>query len=198
MEVTPKTNDLEECATLVRRIISGDGSAETELVHRYKRGLSAILLRSAGQRSVAEDLMQDTFQLALEKIRRGDVREPERLSGFICNIARNLAIDHFRQTSRHERLQRELSPNSVSAADPLQQVLAAERTTIVRRILEELRPVRDRQVLYRFYIAEQDKEQICGELGLTSLHFNRVLFRARERYRELYAKLVKERPAGLG
>jgi RNA polymerase sigma-70 factor (ECF subfamily) len=198
MEVTPKTNDLEECATLVRRIISGDGSAEAELVNRYKRGLSAILLRSAGQRSVAEDLMQDTFQLALEKIRRGDVREPERLSGFICNIARNLVIDHFRQTSRHERLERELPPNIVSAADPLQQVLATERTTIVRRILEELRPVRDRQVLYRFYIAEQDKEQICAELGLTSLHFNRVLFRARERYRELYAKLVKERPAGLG
>ena len=32
---------------------------------------------------------------------------------------------------------------------------------------------------------------ICRDLGLTSLHFNRVLFRARERYRELFDERAK-------
>jgi RNA polymerase sigma-70 factor (ECF subfamily) len=167
VEVSQNANELESPATLVGRILSGDVSAEAELVDRYHRGVSMILLRAAGQRSIAEDLVQDTFRLSLEKIRRGDLREPEKLSGFICNI------------------------------DPLQRVLSAEKAAIVRRILDELRSSRDRDVLYRFYLAEQDKEQICRELGLTSLHFNRVLFRARERYKELYEKLVREQQNGL-
>jgi RNA polymerase sigma-70 factor (ECF subfamily) len=56
----------------------------------------------------------------------------------------------------------------------------------VRKVLGELKSERDRQVLFRFYVAEEEKEKICASLGLTSLHFNRVLFRARERFRELY------------
>ncbi len=44
---------------------------------------------------------------------------------------------------------------------------------------------RDRQILYRFYIAEEDKERICADLDLSSLHFNRVLFRARQRFKDL-------------
>ena len=139
-----------------------------------------------------EDLAQDTFQLTLEKIRRGDLREPDKLSGFVCNIARNLAIDYFRRASRHEKMKSELHKDSASPPGPLDQVLAAEKADIVRRILNELRPARDQEVLFRFYIAEQDKQKICAELGLTSLHFNRVLFRARERYKELYEKLVQK------
>jgi RNA polymerase sigma-70 factor (ECF subfamily) len=53
-------------------------------------------------------------------------------------------------------------------------------------VIDELPTDRDRQLLFRFYIAEDDKERICADLGLTSLHFNRVLHRARERYKELY------------
>jgi RNA polymerase sigma-70 factor (ECF subfamily) len=55
----------------------------------------------------------------------------------------------------------------------------------VRRLIGELDTDRDRQILYRFYIAEEDKERICADLELSSLHFNRVLFRARQRFKEL-------------
>jgi len=64
-------------------------------------------------------------------------------------------------------------------------LLEKERSTIVRRILKELKSERDRQILFRFYISEEDKEIICADLGLSSQHFNRVLYRARERFREL-------------
>jgi hypothetical protein len=40
---------------------------------------------------------------------------------------------------------------------------------------------RDRQILYRFRdIAEEEKRTHRRDLALTPLHFNRVLFRARE------------------
>jgi RNA polymerase sigma-70 factor (ECF subfamily) len=50
---------------------------------------------------------------------------------------------------------------------------------------------RDIQVLYRFYIADEDKEEVCAELGLSSLHFNLVLHRARERFKELYERAMR-------
>ena len=186
-------NELENSAILVSRILSGDVTAEAQLIDRYSRGINVILIRTIGKHAIAEDLLQDTFRLTLEKIRRGDLREPEKLSGFICNIARNLAIDYFRRVSRHETLNQQFPPGSSTLKTPLEQVLLAEKAAIVRRILDELRPRRDRELLYRFYIAEQDKKQICIELGLTSLHFNRVLFRARERYKELYERFVGEK-----
>lgn len=198
MEVSPAVDQRGSPGTLVERIIQGDRAAETELVERFRRGVALILARETHGSGVHDDLLQDTFQVALEKIRRGEVREPEKIAGFICNLARNLAIDHFRRESRHESAGRELPGDAGDSPDPLQQVLAAERAAIARRVLEELQPERDRQVLYRFYIAEQDKEQICAELGLTSLHFNRVLFRARQRYRELYEKSHAAHRKGMG
>lgn len=198
MEVNRSADPQPNSVVLVERILSGDRSAEAELVERYSRGVSLILARGTRQASTREDLLQDTFQLTIEKIRRGELRDPERLSGFICNVARNLAADYYRRTSRHESAERRFQIDSAGPPDALHQVLAAEKAAIVRQILNDLRPTRDRDLLYRFYIAEQDKEQICKELGLTSLHFNRVLFRARERYRELYEKLVQRQSTGLG
>jgi RNA polymerase sigma-70 factor (ECF subfamily) len=197
MEVKLTTEDPGNSTRLIQRILSGDKNAEAELVDRYTRGVSVILRRATSQRWMIEDLVQDTFQLALEKLRRGELRCPEKLSGFICNIARNLAIDGFRRAARHGKAERELQLDSPAPPDPLQQLLATEKASSVRRILNELRSARDREVLYRFYIAEQDKQQICAELGLTSLHFNRVLFRARERYRELYEKALQKQPPAL-
>jgi RNA polymerase sigma-70 factor (ECF subfamily) len=180
-------------AELVRRIRAGDAAAESELVSRYGRGVTILVHRSSSEASAVDDLCQQTFQIALEKIRRGDLREPEKLSGFMCSLARNLVIDHFRKAAAHRF---PASTEGTSAADPapgpLESLLRVEKASIVRRVLAELPSERDREILFRFYIAEDEKDSICRDLGLTSLHFNRVLFRARERYRELYEETTKK------
>lgn len=170
---------------LVARILAGEKTAEAELVQRYRRGVGIILNRATGDRSISEDLCQDTFQIALEKIRRGDIREPERLSGFICSLARNLANEHFRKSRRTQAFEDTDQADLIRDPAPsqLDRLLREEQAKMIRRLLSELSE-RDRQILFRFYIKEDDKEQICADLELTSLHFNRVLHRARERYRE--------------
>jgi len=175
--------------------MSGDQQAEAELVERYSRGVTFILRRETGGASVADDLYQETFRIALEKIRRGDLREPEKLPGFVCGIARNLVIDYFRRAARQESLAEteEAPPLWRSAPNQLDELLQKEKAALVRQVINELPSDRDRQILFRFYIAEEEKERICVDLGLTGIHFNRVLHRARERYRELYEKAVKRR-----
>jgi RNA polymerase sigma-70 factor (ECF subfamily) len=185
---TTASNDASDAADLVSRIRVGDPEAEVELVERYGRGVMMILRRAARNAAVSDDLYQDTFRIALEKIRQGELREPEKLAAFICSVARNLAIDYFRRTARHQSLTKiaESDRPHYFAPNPLEVLLQEERAALVRQVIDELPTDRDRQLLFRFYIAEDDKERICADLGLTSLHFNRVLHRARERYKELY------------
>lgn len=180
-------------ADLVHRIVAGDREAERELAERYERGLRVILGRTTRDRQAQDDLFQDTVRLAIEKIRRGDVREPDRLSGFIVALARNLAIQHYRRAAAdaaRTRPEETAATAELPSRDegPLEQLVRDENAGIVRQVLSEMSSRRDREILFRYYLDEQDKERVCADLGLSSLHFNRVLFRARERFRELYLR----------
>jgi RNA polymerase sigma-70 factor, ECF subfamily len=178
-------------AGLVRRIIAGDATAEAELVQRFSRALTFLLQRLTRDAAAADDLYQETFRLVIEKVRRGELREPERLPGFVSSMARNLFLGSTRRGGRREQWHAG-SEAADSAPDPapgqLAGLLAKERAALVRRVLAELKNDRDREILSRYYIADQDKEVICRDLDLSDLHFNRVLFRARQRYKELFER----------
>jgi RNA polymerase sigma-70 factor, ECF subfamily len=191
-----KKSDSSRAADLIAQIQAGDVRAEEELVHRYRRGILMILSRSPESRHAAEDLCQDTLRIAIESIRSGHIIDPERLSGFVCGIARNLVLNYSRRTTNREISTDDAKLASMSPGTPppqLDNLLRAEQNRVVRRVIDELPADRDRELLYRFYIAEEEKESICNDLGLSSLHFNRVLFRARERYRQLYEKYLRRK-----
>ena len=176
---------------LVERIRTGDPGAEAELVGRYGNGLSYLLRKVTGNAVLSEDLLQETFRVAVRRVRAGELREPEKLGGFLRQIAKNLARAEHRRGGRWESME-DGGPDPVDPGEgQLAQVIRTEEAGMVRRVLRELRSIRDRQLLYRFYIAEEEKEEICRDLGLSSLNFNLVLVRARERFR----KLVEEAEA---
>jgi RNA polymerase sigma-70 factor (ECF subfamily) len=171
----------------VARIEAGDDGAEALLVARYGRSVAVLLDRHTNGRPEAEDLFQDAFRIALEKLRRGELREPEKLPGFLAAIARSLAIEHYRKAARRKT---EPDSDAVLAAEAggqgqLAELLARENAALVRQVIGELGTSRDREILVRFYIAEEDKDRIAADYGLSGLQFNRVLHRARQRYREL-------------
>ena len=179
-------------AALVACIQRGDSQAEDELVRRYQSGVKIILTRSSRDRSVVDDLCQDVLRLAIEKVRAGAVRDPERLSGFVAALARNRAIEHFRRQDTREALQAHDRTEPAIPPPQLDRILARERAEIARIVLAQLDSDRDREILERYYVEEEGKDRICADLGLTSLHFNRVLFRARRRYRELFEEWMRE------
>jgi RNA polymerase sigma-70 factor (ECF subfamily) len=195
-EETPGSN----LADLVRRIQAGDPAAEGELVSRFSRGLLLMLRRLVQNPALADDLHQETFALVLGKIRRGEVREPEKLAGFLRSTARNLFIADRRKEARYHPLEGDREEEGGSRPEPaltdrgpvpLDRVLADEEARQVRRLLDELRFDRDRQLLLRFYVSDDSKEQICADLEIEPERFHQVLFRARERLRELWERAEK-------
>ena len=68
---------------------------------------------------------------------------------------------------------------------PETQLSASQLRQLVATLLERLTVPRDREVLSRFYLQEQDKADVCRALGIDSEHFHRVVHRARGRFRDM-------------
>jgi RNA polymerase sigma-70 factor (ECF subfamily) len=182
--------DDKSAAWLVERILAGDSGAEDELVARYSRGVSRMIRANGGQLAV-EDLRQKTFELALQKIRQGELRDPEKLSSFILGVARFVALGHIRRLRSGKETGLEAAELVVDPApDPLDQLLQKETAQLIWQAINQLKSPRDREILSRL-IAEEDQRQVGADLGLTNLQFNVVLFRARERFKKLYLKLIR-------
>jgi len=173
--------------SLPDRIRGGDAGAERELIERFSRGVKVILRNAGADASAVDDLHQETFRIALEKIRSGELRYAAGLNGFIVSLARNLVTEHFGRGTR-PTTNDSAALEAIQSPEPgaLDRIVAGEQAWCVRQALEELGTERDREILRRFYLSSEAKEKICADWGLSSLQFNRVLYRARERYRELY------------
>lgn len=85
---------------LVRAIVDGDQAAEQAFALRYMRPVKAMLLARSRNPDLASDLLQDVMIEAICALRRGQLREPQKLSSFVIAIARNLLNSHFRGAVR--------------------------------------------------------------------------------------------------
>lgn len=183
--------DATAAVDLVNRIAAGEARAEAELIERCGPALRFLARRFSREEADAEDLYQETLMLALEKIRRREVREPEKLAGFLRALAKNLSIKRYRRHSYKAEQPSEAPPDVPDARpSPLGGLLHGERARLTRLLLAELDVARDREVLFRYYIGEEPSERICADLDLPLEHFYRVLSRARQRYRRLWKERV--------
>jgi RNA polymerase sigma-70 factor (ECF subfamily) len=153
------------------------------MIQRYSRGLRYLLRRKTRDVELAEDFLQETWAIALVKIRGDGLDNPGRLAGYLCGIANNLALGELRRVNRQRTSINseivDLIPDESS--NPFRHVSRAEVCKLVHGLLDDLRKERDREILKRFYVWEEDKQSICNGLGVDSVHFNRVLYRARQR-----------------
>jgi RNA polymerase sigma-70 factor, ECF subfamily len=175
-------------ADLVARIGRGARDAEDAMVRRYGAGLLYLLKRRTRDPDLALDLRQDTFRVALEKLRATPIDEPERLAAYLRGVALNLWIAHQRKHARRATTADSEAVEEAAdetAAGPFENVSREQVRDAVGVLLGELGTPRDREILKRLYLDDEDKDAICAALGVDATHFNRVLFRAKQRFREL-------------
>lgn len=187
MQVATSTSEGSNPEVLLARIAEGDKKAETMLVNHYYRGLLFVINRQANNYSLAEDIVQETFVVVLQKARANGIHNPAGLKSFIRQTGVNLLIGHFRKETRRDTHQVDdidIHPpsNELEISQAMHSSNALEMT---RQIIEELKVERDKEILRDFFIYEKSKEQICKEMGLKTEHFDRVLFRARQRLKQI-------------
>jgi RNA polymerase sigma-70 factor (ECF subfamily) len=135
-------------------------------------------------------LRQDTFRIAIEKLRSSSLEEPERLAAYLRGVALNLWLGQRRKDTRRATTADSEAVELVAdeGAGPFENVSREQVRRAVGVLLKELGTARDREILTRLYLDDEDKESICAALGVDSTHFNRVLFRAKQRFRELLVR----------
>lgn len=175
---------------IVERIAKGDRAAEIVLVNMYQRPLLEMLKYRTQDRYLAEDLLQDTLRIIIERLRGTGIKEPKKLSCFIHGTAKNIVIAHYRKEIRRgTHANTDIVEQAVAhQKEQLLVIFQEEQSLFIRKLLEKLSTPRDREILTRFYVWEQDKPQVCQAMALTVNAFDRVVSRARKRFKVLWCK----------
>ena len=92
---------MQSDADLVKRVLMGDRSAYGELFERYERSVLAVGLSVLGDLHAAQDVAQETFVLAYEKLPA--LRQGARFGAWVQRIGRNEAIAHLRRRQRRQQ-----------------------------------------------------------------------------------------------
>ncbi len=178
-----------EWGTLVARIKAGEDAGMEQLYKLFSRGIRYYLCRQLGPQEL-EDRVHDTFLIVVNAIRRGDLREPERLMGFVRTVVRRQVAAYIEEAVHNRREQADLE-SGIAVADrsqnPEQAAILRQKTDLMRAVLECLSQ-RDRDILVRFYIQEQPQEQICREMALTETQFRLLKSRAKAKFGEIGRK----------
>jgi RNA polymerase sigma-70 factor, ECF subfamily len=152
---------------LVRKVRSGDRAAMEDLYQVLSSGVRLRLARQLGGRDI-NDRVHDLFVLVTESIRNGELRQPERLMGYVRTVERR------------------------QVASQIDHELREKFSEMARRILSSLR-ARDREVLWRFYIAEESGAEICRAMDLTETQYRLIKSRAKTRFVALCRRRMGEK-----
>ncbi len=168
---------------LVVRIAAGDRLAEEELVRQYLRGVRTLLKFTTRSSDDAEDILQETFLTVISKIRRGEVRESGKVSGFIHGVARNLATSFYRRDAgdRMDAVRTMVGQLASDVPGPLELADQAQTTSFLQTAIDDLPVERDRKLLRRYFFEHTSVDQLCEDLGTDRRHFSRLKHRATRR-----------------
>ena len=185
---------------LIQSVLSGDDEAFGTLVQRYQKSVHALAWRKIGDFHYAEEIMQDTFLQAYEKL--PTLKNRNQFAGWLYVITNNLCTDWLR---RKKPAMQPLGDASVKAIDKLtyerymleqREIEATERRhEIVKQLLDKL-PESERTVVTLYYLGEMTTKEIGKFLGVSVNTITSRLQRARERLQMSDERLINETLGG--
>src|SRR5215204_2017308 len=188
--VTTRIGMTETDAELVVASHQGNREAFGQIVRRYQGLISGLIYSSCGDLSASEDIAQETFLAAWKSL--SGLREPEKLSAWLCQIARHRMLDQHRDDARQNaRLARAVTQyDRDEAARPDEEAMSAEEREVLWRSLSQIpEPYRETLVLY--YRQDQSAPQVAGALEISEETVRQRLVRGRQMLREQVAAMLE-------
>lgn len=173
-------NVADSDARLVARARAGDARAFEDLVRRHLRAAHAVALGVLADPADAEDVCQDSFLTALERLE--ECRDPERFVGWLLTIVRNRALNARERRGRQRGEPLEKAAGAVGGDDPERD---AERSELRGRLLAALGelPPAQREVVLLHDLEGFRHKDIAEVLGTSEGAVRVRLFEARRRLR---------------
>ncbi len=170
-----------------------NADAENFLVTHFSRPVRLKLRARLRSPELIQDAWQETFLRVLSYFRGGKTLDnPSSLPGFVHSVCHNVALEFLRGHTRHDQIPENFPDTKDTGPNPETQMAMAERREFVRGVLQEL-PDKDRQILGRVFLDEEDKDKVCNEFHVDRNYLRVLLHRARNRFK---SAALRTRAAG--
>ena len=178
----------ENDAALIHRILEGDDSAFNALVERYKKQVHALVWKKIGDFHIAEDITQDTFLKAYQKLTT--LKNPQRFAGWLYVIATRCCHAWLRKKQIQTESLEEIDSDTLESeaysryvSDEETKVTVAAQRQVVQKLLATL-PESERTVITLHYFGEMTCEKMSEFLGVSANTIKSRLRRARNRLKQ--------------
>jgi RNA polymerase sigma-70 factor (ECF subfamily) len=179
-------------AQLVSQYIHGNEESFAILLKRHKSRVYTTIYLIVKDQYIAEDLLQETFIKAVNKLRSGDYNEEGKFLPWILRIAHNLAIDYFRRAKRYPTVVMEDGTsifNSLDfSEDSMESIRIKDETHSLLREMIKTLPEPQKEVLLMRHYGEMSFQEIAEATGVS---INTALGRMRYALINLRKKLEK-------
>ena len=182
-------------AKWIERILAGDEEAFTALVKKYERQIHAFVWRRVKDYHIAEEITQDTFLKAYEKL--GTLRDPDRFSGWLYMIATRCSLTWLGEKKIPMQSLEAMSKAEIEAlfyaqymAEQTEKLTTEKQREVVEYLLQKL-PARERTAVVLHYLSEMSCEEIGDFLEVSPNTVKSQLHRARKRLKK-EAPMVRE------
>ena len=175
-------------AKWIERILAGDEAAFTALVKKYEKQIHAFVWRRVKDYHIAEEITQDTFLRAYEKL--GTLRDPNRFSGWLYMIATRCSLTWLGETRLPMQSLEAMSKAEIEAlfyaqymAEQTEKLTTEKQREVVAYLLQKL-PARERTAVVLHYLSEMTCEEIGEFLEVSPNTVKSQLHRARKRLKQ--------------
>ncbi len=189
----------EDDVQLIHAVLSGDDSAFNTLVEKYQKSVHALAWRKIGDFHHAEEITQDTFLRAYQKL--STLRDPSQFLRWLYVIANRLCLNWLRKEKKHKKQLQSLEDTPMAevakstyagyVSEQRETEATEQRLEIVEKLLEKL-PEGERTVMVLYYLGEMTTTEIGKFLGVSVEVIRTRLHRARKRLQEEEELLVQE------
>ena len=180
----------ESDGQLLSRLHQGDNVSFEALFHRHYKRLYGLVFRLVGNRTEAEDIVQEVF-IRLHQRPPNDAREEHNVSAWLYRVATNTAYNAVRSRNRLWQRNQHLVPEKIDGvAGPEKAAEQEEEAQLVRAALAKLSPMHGQLLLLRqLGLSYAELAEIC-DVNQNSV--GKTLSRAAEAFREAYLRLNTE------
>ena len=188
---------------LVNLYIKGDESAILSLIQRHKRRIFSYIMLTIKDRTLAEDIFQDTFVKVISTLKKGCYNEEGKFLPWVLRIAHNLIVDTFRRKKQMPTISGGINAKGerfdiFSVLDmkekPVEhQIVQTQVRKDIRKLIELL-PMEQREVLMMRHYYDMSYKEISEQ---TNVSINTALGRMRYALINM-RKMIEEKEVVVG
>ncbi len=167
------------------RLAQGESETCVHFAQYFTKLLVMKLRAKFNSPCQAEDAAQETLLRVLKHLRdKGGIEFPERLGAFVHSVCDHVVLEFYRAGNRFQQIP-ENAPEPVSQAINAEfNCITDERKALIAKSLGQLRET-DRVIIEKVFLLEQDKDEICRDLGIDRNYLRVQVHRALARFRSI-------------